>query len=448
MRLPVVCIIGRPNVGKSTLFNRILRRRVAVVSPVSGVTRDRHYAVAEWDDRQFALIDTGGLVLQSDASPASLGTGEMQRHITAQSKLAIEESDAVVFVVDGIAGPQPEDRQIARFLLKSGKPAVFVVNKIDKRAQEGDIYEFTKLGPFDPLGISALGGQGIPDLLERIGAAVAPLSDGEGEEEGERPIHVALVGRPNVGKSSLANALLGSGRMIVSPEPGTTRDSIDTTLTYEGQPFVLIDTAGLRKRARVKDELEFFTALRSIRAVHRSDIVCVLLDASEPLSLQDFKIAETAIEAGKGLFFAVNKWDLVEKDTDTAGAYAKDLRSRIRTISWAPIVFISALTGQRAARVLTMARTIAGTLQKRIATSELNDSVLADAASKPPPAIKGRYIKINYVTQLPDPPPTFILFCNHPDLIAAPYIRYLTRRLRERYGFEGVPIRLVFRKKN
>ncbi|MBI3871678.1 MAG: ribosome biogenesis GTPase Der [candidate division Zixibacteria bacterium] len=441
MSLPIVCIVGRPNVGKSTLFNRILQRRLAVVDPTPGVTRDRHYATAEWANRHFVLIDTGGLVMNSGV--------QVQQEITAQAELAIAESDLVLFVLDGLTPPHSDDQTIMRQLLRSGKPAVVAVNKIDSEPRDLNIYDFTRLGPIEPFGISALSGRAVGDLLELIVARL-PSVDPDGEDRAESeapPIHLAIVGRPNVGKSSLVNQLVGEARMIVSPSPGTTRDAIDTSLDFEGQPFVLIDTAGLRKKARVQDQLEFYTALRSIRAIQRADVVCVLLDAAQELGVQDFKIAEAAVEAGAGLFFGVNKWDLIEKDTATAGAYAIDLRDRALTFAWAPVLFLSALTGQRAGRALAMAQTIAAERRKRIPTPLINDTVLADIGAKPPPAIQGRFIQINYITQSPETPPTFVAFCNHPELIAEPYQRFVTNRLRERFGFVGVPIRLRFRKK-
>ena len=441
MSLPIVCIIGRPNVGKSTLFNRILKRRLAVVDPTPGVTRDRHYAIAEWAGRSFALVDTGGLIIQSEE--------EMQRHITAQAHLAIHEADVVIFLVDAVAGVQPEDQEIARLLLRSGKPAILAVNKVDDAGRDHDIYEFSRLGPFDPIGVSALVGRASGDLLDRIVKATDALTTaGTDAEDDERPIHLAIVGRPNVGKSSLVNRLLGDARMIVTPIAGTTRDSVDTPLTYEGRSFVLIDTAGLRKPARVRDQVEFYTALRSVKAIHRADVVCVLLDASQELSTQDFKIAEIAVEAGKGLFFAVNKWDLVEKDTDTAGTFVKNLQSRVRTLAWSPMVFLSALTGQRATKTLPMAETIAAERRRRIVTSELNETIMSEINAKPPPAIKGRFIRIKYVAQAEGLPPTFVFFCNHPNLIGESYVRFVTNRLRDRYGFAGVPLRVWFRKKS
>jgi GTP-binding protein len=435
MPLPIVSIIGRPNVGKSTLFNRILKRRMAVVDPVAGVTRDRHDAVANWNGQDFVLVDTGGLVDQSEE--------EMQRHITIQSQLAMEQSDLVIFLVDGQTGSHPEDTAIADRIRRAKKPVVLVVNKIDDARDEPNVYDFARLGLPDPIGVSALAGRVIGDLLDRVVEAI-PEIEGDGEPD---TLRIAVVGRPNVGKSSLVNRLLGEERMIVTDIPGTTRDSIDTPLEFEGKRFNLIDTAGLRKKARVQDHIEYYTTLRTTRAINRADIVCLLLDASQELSVQDFRIAETAVEAGTGLMFVVNKWDLIEKDTNTAGAYVHDLQDRARTFAWAPVVFISAQTGQRATRVLSMAMEIEAQRQRHITTPELSRTILVDIERKPPPSTKGRFVRINFVTQSADPPPTFIFFCNHPDLVGETYERFITNRLREHYGFEGVPLRVRFRKK-
>lgn len=435
MSSPIVAIIGRPNVGKSTLFNRILRRRTAVVDPLAGVTRDRHDAVANWNGRDFILVDTGGLVEQSDE--------EMQRHITIQSQLAIEQSDLVVFLVDGQTGSHPEDAAIADRIRRAQKPVVLVVNKVDETQDEPNVHDFARLGLPDPIGVSALGGRMIGDLLDRIVASI-PVIEAESEPGSLR---IAVVGRPNVGKSSLVNRLLGEPRMIVSDIPGTTRDSIDTSLEFEGRRYTLIDTAGLRKKAKVQDHIEYFTTLRTTRAIHRADVTCLLLDATQELSVQDFRIAEAAAEAGTGLLMAVNKWDLIEKDTDTAGTFVHDLHERARTFAWAPVVFISALTGQRASKILTMAAEVETERRRHVATSELARSILVDIERKPPPATKGRFIKINYVAQSADPPPTFVFFCNHPDLVGESYTRFIANRLREHYGFAGTPLRIRFRKK-
>lgn len=442
MRLPIVSIVGRPNVGKSTLFNRILKRRQAVVDPTSGVTRDRHDATAEWTGHSFILIDTGGLIFQSDE--------EMQRSITLQSELAIEKSDLVLFLVDAQTGIHPEDAAIAGLIRRSKipgtnkpKPVVLAVNKVDEGTEEPSVFDFLGLGIPDPIGISARGGRMIGDLLDMVVARIPPV-----QAEESQSLHLAIVGRPNVGKSSLINQLLGEPRMIVSPIPGTTRDAIDTRLEFEGQSFTLIDTAGLRKPARVKEQIEYYTALRTVGAINRADVVCVLLDASQELSVQDFKIAESAAEAGKGLLFAVNKWDLIEKETNTAGTYVNDLHDAAKTFSWVPLIFISALTGQRAAKVLTMAASVDTQRKRRISTQELRRTVLEDIKYKPPPAAKGKFVSINFITQAEGIPPTFVFFSNYPQLVGETYIRFMTNRLREHFTFEGVPLRIILRPKD
>jgi GTP-binding protein len=439
MPTPIVCIIGRPNVGKSTLFNRIVGRRLAVVDPTPGVTRDRLYAETECDGKRFAIVDTGGLVMQSD--------DELQREITSQAQIAIEEADAVIFLVDGKVGIHKDDEAISRSLLRSGKPAILAVNKIDGPKQDADVFDYSRLGPISPIGISALHGRSTSDLLDRL-IEILPVVTEHDEEVSDDSVSLAIVGRPNVGKSSLVNRLLGEERMIVSAKAGTTRDSVDSILDYEGTRFTLIDTAGLRRTARVHESLEFYTTLRSVKAIQRADVVCVLLDASQQLGTQDFKIAETAMDAGKALFFTINKWDLIEKDESTAGTYVHDMRIRAHSFSWAPVVFISALTGQRAVKILEMAREVLAESRKRIPTAELNDTVLEEMREKPPPAILGKHIKINYITQTEATPPTFVVFCNHPKLIPESYQRFVVNRIRERYGFAGAPIRLWWRSKS
>ncbi len=434
MRLPIVSIVGRPNVGKSTMFNRILKRRQAVVDPTPGVTRDRHDAVADWSGRSFLLIDTGGLIEQSEE--------EMQQHITAQSQIAIEQSDVVLFLVDGRSGNHPSDYDIAERIRRAQKPVVLAVNKIDGPSDDPEVHEFNRLGLVEPIGVSAQVGRSIGDLLDLVIALLPRV-----EPERVDTLRLAVVGRPNVGKSSLVNRLLGEERMIVSNIPGTTRDAIDTMLKFEGRQITLIDTAGLRKPARVNDQIEFYTALRTARAIARADVVCVLLDPSQTLSTQDFKIAEAAEEAGAGLIFVVNKWDLIEKETDTAGAYVNDLHRRAKTFAWAPVVFISAQTGQRAPKVLSMAVTVFEERARRIGTPELTRTILQDIQRKPPPSDRGKFVKIKFLTQASERPPTFVFFCNKPDSVAESYRRFLANRLRERFGFEGVPLRLRFRSK-
>lgn len=435
MALATVAIIGRPNVGKSTLFNRILRRRLAVTDPAPGVTRDRNYAIAEWGGRSFLLVDTGGLVPQSD--------DEIQRRITTQSELAVAEADRVVFLVDCQTGIHPTDEELAELLLKSGRPVLVAANKADGDAGDLDAAEFANLGLGEPLAISATAGRRIGDLLDWMITDLPETALTVTDE-----IAVAVIGRPNVGKSSFVNRLLDTDRHIVSPIPGTTRDSVDSRLNAFGKTLVFIDTAGLRRKAKIKENIEFYTTLRTVKSIHRADVVCLLFDASTPLAVQDFKIAEHAAESGKGLIFLVNKWDLIEKDQSTAGDYVRRLEQKAKTFAYVPIVFVSALTGQRVQKVIKFILDVAGERTKRIRTQELAATIMADIHALPPPAVKGKYIKIPFVTQAEKPPPTFVFFCNHPNLIREPYERYLKNRLRERFGFTGVPIRVRFRKKS
>jgi len=434
MALATVAIIGRPNVGKSTLFNRILRRRIAVTDPEPGVTRDRNYAVAEWGGRSFLLVDTGGLVPESEDA--------LQQKITAQSELAVEEADRVVFLVDCRAGIHPLDEELTGLLLKSGRPVILAANKADDDRGDLEAAEFANLGLGEPMAISAIAGRRVGDLLDWV---IKDLPEAKAAAADE--IAVAVVGRPNVGKSSFVNKLLGVDRHIVSPTPGTTRDAVDSRMKAFGKTLVLIDTAGLRRKARVKDNIEFYTTLRAVKSIYRADVVCLLFDASIPLATQDFKIAEHAAEAGKALVFLINKWDVIEKDETTAGEYVHRLEQKAKNFAFVPMVFISALTGQRVNKVLEYVLKVDTELRKRIKTQVLSETIMADVRALPPPAVKGKYIKIPYVTQAEEPPPTFVFFCNYPKLIREPYMRYLQNRLRERFGFEGAPIRIRFRKK-
>jgi len=435
MALATVAIIGRPNVGKSTLFNRILRRRIAVTDPMPGVTRDRNYAVAEWGGRSFLLVDTGGLVPQSE--------DEMQQRVTAQSELAVAEADRVILLVDCKTGIHPLDEDLAELLLRSGRPVIVAANKADHETGDLEAAEFANLGLGEPLAVSAAAGRRIGDLLDWVITDLPVAKTAPADE-----VAVAVVGRPNVGKSSFVNKLLDTDRHIVSPTPGTTRDAVDSRMKAFGKTLVFIDTAGLRRKARVKENIEFYTTLRTVKSIHRADVVCLLFDATIPLATQDFKIAEHAAEAGKGVVFLVNKWDVIEKDEATAGDYVHRLEQKAKNFAFAPVVFVSALTGQRVHKVLEFILKVAAERRKRIKTQVLAETIMADIRALPPPAVKGKYIKIPFVTQAEHPPPTFVFFCNHPGLIRKPYERYLLNRLRERFGFEGVPIRLRFRKKS
>lgn len=438
MAKPLVAVVGRPNVGKSTLFNAIVNKRISIVEDIPGVTRDRIYFDAEWLNREFTMIDTGGIeFITADSHVIS----KMMR---LQAQLAIEEADVILFVVDGKQGIVPADEEVANILRASGKPVLLVVNKIDSVNQEANIYEFYNLGIGDPIGISAKNLMNLGDLLDDV---VKHFPDSATAEDEEDTIHVALIGRPNVGKSSLTNALLGQDRVIVSDVAGTTRDSIDTHWTHEGQKFVLIDTAGMRRKAKIDAPVERYSIVRSLRSVDRADIVVLVLDGVDGVTEQDKKIAGYAHEAGKGIIIVVNKWDLVEKDDKTTIRYTEDIYDEMGFLRYAPILFASALTKQRIHRLADLIKFVSEQQHMRISTSVLNQ-VLSDAQNvNPVPSRSGRLPKIYYMTQASVKPPTFILFVNEPELIHFSYMRFLENRLRESFGFEGTPIRLILRGK-
>lgn len=437
MSVPIVAIVGRPNVGKSTLFNRIIGSRKAVTAAESGVTRDRHLADAEWNGRPFLVMDTGGWVPTSESI--------FEQAIREQVMFALDECDIAMFVVDAHTGPTDVDIDIARILHRGDKPVVFVVNKVDGVKFDPEVASFYSLGMGEPYACSAIGGRGVAEFLDSI---VEMLPDAGSGEEVTRPRpRIAVVGRPNVGKSSLVNALLGKPERVVTPIPGTTRDSLDSVLTYYGQKITLIDTAGLRRRTKIKEAVEFFCTLRSKRAIRECDVAVSMIDAIDGVVAQDVEILEQAAELGKGLIFAINKWDLVQKDDRSAGRFAKDLQERLATLKYVPIIFISALEKTRIHRLLETAIQIFEERQKRIATPELNRLLGEIMKQKPPPATKGKDTRQTYLTQADTEPPTFIFFSRYPDLVYDPYKRFLERRLREAYGFEGVPLRLRFRKK-
>ncbi len=434
----IVAIVGRPNVGKSTLFNRIIGQRDAIVDPKSGVTRDRHYGNAEWNGKKFTIIDTGGYVPDSDDI--------FETAIREQVQIAIEEADVIVFVVDAISGVTPIDIEIAKILRRSKKKVVLAVNKIDNEKLEAHLLQFYELGLGEPFAISALHGRKVGDFLDEV-VKDFPTETEEPAEENKNQIKVAIVGQPNVGKSSFVNAILGENRVIVSDIPGTTRDSIDTVFEYDGTEFVLIDTAGLKKRSKIKESIEFYSAVRALKAIERCDVAVVMLDATCGLERQDLRIIGEAADLKKGIIIAVNKWDLVEKDSNTALEYEHALRSRLNVFDYVPILFISAKTKKRIFKVLELAKLVNDERSKRIKTSELNKVLFPIVNETPPPAVSGKEIKIKYGTQVKTSPPVFVFFANFPDDIPEHYKRFLENKIREHFGFVGVPLTIVFKKK-
>ena len=437
MSLPVVAIVGRPNVGKSSLFNRFLNKRLAVVDEQPGVTRDRNYAVCDWNGVKFALIDTGGIVPGSD--------DVMEKAITDQTDFAIHESDLVLFLVDTQVGIDTVDLTIARSLNKANKSCILVANKADNDALELETYEFYKLGLGDPTPVSATAGLGVGDLLDNLVGMLPKLVPQD--TAGSDVIRVALAGRPNVGKSSFINRLIGEDRLIVTPIAGTTRDAVDTPFEFDGQSYILVDTAGLRRKYKVHENVEFYTNLRTDRAIDDCDVAIVLIDAADGLTVQDQRVLDKVLTSRRAAVLTVNKWDLIEKDSNTADEYTREVMDSLSMYSYLPIIYISALSGQRVARVMTLVKEVYEQSRRKIATPDLNDFLQATIKKKHPPAQKGKYIKFNYVTQTEIAPPTFVFFCNHPTLVHKSYISFLSNQLRRQYGFKGVPIRLKFRKK-
>ena len=433
--MSLVAIVGRPNVGKSTLFNRIIQERHAIVESEPGVTRDRLYGKGDWAGKHFDLVDTGGIVPDSDEL--------FDKAIREQAMLAIDEADSIIFVVDGVDGITPMDREIAGLLRSSEKPVTLVVNKCDNHQHDLNASEFYELGLGDPFPISAMSGRSTGDFLDQV---VEPLSD-QDEEEDTR-LKIAIVGRPNAGKSSLTNALLGKERMVVTPIAGTTRDAIDSVMKFYGEEIVLIDTAGLRRRSTIKESVELYSTMRTARAIDRCDVAIVMLDAEHGLEHQDKRIISQVVEARKGVIIAVNKWDLIEKDTYTADKQTEKIREELRTVDYAPVIYISAVTKQRITKILDMAKAIHERRQRRIPTHELNEQLIEMLERTPPPAVRGRDLRINYATQVKTEPPVFAFFLNHPDLLPDSYKRYVERQLRKLYDFEGVPMSFVFRKKS
>lgn len=436
MPKPVVAVVGRPNVGKSMLFNRIVGGRVAIVEGHPGVTRDRLYQDAEWSGRSFTLVDTGGLDFQED--------GEIIRGVRQQAELAINESDLVLFLVDARAGLNPDDEEVAVTIRRAGKPCILVVNKVEDFKNTDQIFEFYKLGLGDPIPISAAEGLNTGDLLDRLVELLPPSTD---EEYAPDVIKIAVIGRPNVGKSSLVNAILGENRVIVSNVPGTTRDAIDTAFDRDGKRYVVIDTAGMRKKNSIDFPTERYSVIRALRAVDRCDVVLVVLDATTGATEQDKRITGYAQEAGKAIIVVLNKWDLVEKDHKTMDQFTKTIRQELGFVQYAPLIFISALTGQRVPKVIELVDYVAEHHATRISTPDLNNLIKEAVQQNPPPVDKTRKLKILYVTQGGVKPPKFIFFVNDPELMHFSYSRYLENQIRAAYGFEGTPIRFVLRKR-
>ncbi|MFC0559866.1 ribosome biogenesis GTPase Der [Halalkalibacter alkalisediminis] len=436
MTKPVVAIVGRPNVGKSTIFNRIVGERVAIVEDMPGVTRDRIYSKGEWLNREFNLIDTGGI---------ELGDEPLLIQMRAQAELAIKEADVIVFIVNGREGITSADQEVAKILFRSDKPVVLGVNKIDNPEMQEELYEFYSLGMDTPYPISGSHGLGLGDLLDEV---IKHFPDEEEDPYDEDTIRISLIGRPNVGKSSLVNAMLGEERVIVSNIPGTTRDAIDTPFTRDEQDYVLIDTAGMRKRGKVYEATEKYSVLRSLKAIERSNVVLVVINAEEGLIEQDKKIAGYAHEAGRAVIIVVNKWDAVEKDDKTMKNFETKLREELLFLTYAPILFVSAKTKQRLQHVLPMVKKVSENHHLRVATNVLNDMIMDAVAMNPTPTDKGKRLKINYVTQVAVEPPTFVFFVNEPELMHFSYERFLENRLRATFEFEGTPIKIFARKKN
>lgn len=439
MGKPIVAIVGRPNVGKSTLFNIFANSRISIVEDTPGVTRDRLYADTEWLDNEFMMVDTGGIEI--------MNTDKIAVSIRQQAQIAIAEADVILFVCDARAGITHEDAEVAKMLRQSKKPIVLAINKADSPKQEMEIFEFYNLGIGEPIPVSAANHLGLGDLLDAV-VEKFPETSAYGEDGNEDEIKVALIGRPNVGKSLIFNTLVGEERSIVSDVAGTTRDAIDTPVIREGQKFLFIDTAGMRRKARIDEPIEKYSIIRSLRAVDRSDVVLMVIDAIDGVTEQDKKIAGYAHEAGKGIVLVVNKWDLYDKDNTSTLRYTENLRRELVFMQYAPVVFVSAMTKQRIHRLPEVIHYVAEQNAMRISTSVLNQVVEDAIAINPPPTEKGQRLKILYATQVKIKPPTFVIFVNEPEIMHFSYQRYLENKLREAFGFEGTPLQMIIRGKN
>ncbi|EAF6526588.1 ribosome biogenesis GTPase Der [Listeria monocytogenes] len=435
MAKPVVAIVGRPNVGKSTIFNRIVGERVSIVEDVPGVTRDRIYNSAEWLGKEFNIIDTGGIDLSDEP---------FLEQIRAQAEIAIDEADVIIFITNGREGVTDADEQVAKILYRSNKPIVLAINKVDNPEMRDQIYDFYSLGFGEPYPISGSHGLGLGDMLD---AVRAHFPKEEEEEYPDDTVKFSLIGRPNVGKSSILNALLGEDRVIVSDIAGTTRDAIDTTYTFDGQDYVMIDTAGMRKRGKVYESTEKYSVLRAMRAIERSDVVLVVINAEEGIREQDKRIAGYAHDAGRAIIIVVNKWDAINKDEKTINLWTEDIREQFQFLSYAPIVFVSAKTKQRLNNLFPLINQVSDNHSLRVQSSMLNDVISDAVAMNPSPMDKGKRLKIFYTTQVAVKPPTFVVFVNDPELMHFSYERFLENRIREAFPFEGTPIRVIARKR-
>jgi GTPase len=444
MKLPLVTIVGRPNVGKSTLFNRILRKREAIVDDSPGVTRDRHFANTDWNGREFILVDTGGYLPKTKEL--------IEKAIREQVEIAITESEVILFVVDQTTGISDIDFQIAQKLKRYGKPTLLLVNKVDHQLLESEAYQFYNLGIGEPIMISAAQGRGIGDLLDVLTARMQealsdPMMSRELPVKGAGIIKLAIIGKENVGKSSFVNTLIGEDRIIVTPLPGTTRDSIDTHLKYRNRHYLLIDTAGLKRRAKVQENVLFYSQLRTLRSLQRADVVLYFIDATEGLARQDLRMLGETVQSKKAVLLVVNKWDLIAKDQNTLHQWEIEFRERMGNLNYIPMIFTSVIEKKRLYKLMDVVAEVYAELNKEIRTKDLNSILLPIINETSPPAIRGKEIKINYITQVKSAPPLFAFFGNRPELIPSNYKRFLEKQIRISWGFKGVPVNIVFKSK-
>lgn len=434
MALPVVAIVGRPNVGKSTLFNRIINQRLAIVEDKPGVTRDRNYAQAEWMGHKFDLIDTGGITWEG---------GKIEEEIRAQAEIAIEEADVIVMLTSVVNHMTDLDERVAHLLYRTQKPVILAVNKADNPEQRNDIYDFYSLGLGDPIPVSSSHGTGIGDLLD----AIVDKFPEDKDTQAEDVISFSVIGRPNVGKSSIVNKLLGEDRVIVANEEGTTRDAVDTPFTKDGVKFKVVDTAGIRRRGKVYEKTEKYSVLRAMSAIERSDVVLLVLDASTGIREQDKHVAGYAHEAGRGIIIVVNKWDLPKKNSISAKEFEREIKEEFQYLDYAPILFVSAKTGQRLDQIPSMVKEVYDNQNQRIQSSVLNDLLLEASKLVPTPMVKGKRLRVYYMTQVSTNPPTFVVFVNDPELMHFSYERFLINQLRQNFDFTGTPIKIIPRKR-